>query len=248
MRTHLRLATALILLFSLQSMAEDSSAAGTVAVETNENYTLPYKERRGKHGLLFAIEMEKFYPFDYQSIKHDGSFVEDVIGTSRINLVGFEIGYKYNVSIGSVAALFTYAKGTGEGARILDIVKQGVSANVTLDALFNEPWVAPYVQVGMHQFSVAETSTTFSLTESDSFALNYRYGLLFQLNWIENSIDKSSQADALRSSGLENTFIDIYFAEHLASSGAQDPSVSGGSGQPNMASSGEMGIGLKLEF
>ena len=236
-----------ILLTYNHSIAEEIVEGGSVAVETSENYTAPYKERRGQHGVLFAIEMEKFYPTDYESLNND-VYIENVIGTERINLVGFEIGYKHNISIGSISALFNYAKGTADGARTLDVVRQGIAGNIALDGLFSEPWVVPYFQFGAHQFSVAETSRTFSLADSASIAFNYRYGLLFQLNWIENAIDKSSQADALRSSGLENTFIDIYFADHLASSRARDPSDLLSEGEPNLASAGEMGVGLKLEF
>lgn len=236
-----------MLLTAQIAFGEVAAEVGNVALERSEDYSLSYKERRGSHGVLFAIEMEKFYPVDYESLNHD-VYIENVIGTGKIDLVGFEIGYKYNVSVLSVAALFTYAKGTAEGARILDVVRQGLSANVALDGFFDEPWVVPYFQAGMHQFSLAETSSTFSLTGSASMAINYRYGLLFQLNWIENAIDKSSQGDALRSSGLENTFIDIYFADHLASGNAQDPTTLGSDGEPNLASAGEIGMGIKLEF
>lgn len=132
--------TAIIFMFQV-SPAQEIVDGGSVAVETSENYTLPYKERRGKHGVLFAIEMEKFYPFDYESLNHD-VYVESVIGSDRIDLVGFEIGYKHNISVGSVSALFNYAKGTADGAaRTLDVVRQGLSANVALDGIFNEPWV-----------------------------------------------------------------------------------------------------------
>ena len=244
----LRVMTALAILFSFyQAPAQELDQGDGVAVETSENYSLAYKERRSKHGVLFSIGMEKFYPIDYESLSHD-VYIENIIGEDRIDLIGFEIGYKHNVSIGSLAVLFNYAQGTATGTRDLDFVKQGLSGNVALDALFSEPWVAPYFQAGVHQFAVTESTSTTSESASTAFSFNYRYGLLFQLNWIEKAIDKTSQTDALRSSGLENTFVDIYFSQYLPSGGAQDPTVLGSEGEPNLASGGEIGMGLKLEF
>ena len=52
----------------------------------------------------------------------------------------------------------------------------------------------------------------------------------------------------LRSSGLENTYIDVYFADYFPSSEAQDAETLGSEGNVNTASSSEIGIGLKLEF
>ena len=106
----------------------------------------------------------------------------------------------------------------------------------------------PYGQVGMHQFSVEESKTTDSASGGTALSFNYRYGLLFQIDWIENRIDNSAKGDQLRSSGLENTFIDVYFANYLASRGAVDPADASNDGDPNLFSSGEMGIGLKMEF
>lgn len=227
--------------------AQDELPSGKIAVESPENYAQAYKQRRSKHGVLFSIGVEKFYPFDYKAIK-ENKFIEDLIGTDRIDLVGFEIGYKHNISIGSISALFNYAKGSKIGKHDLDLAKQGLSANVALDALFDEPWVVPYIQMGAHQMSITDTSTKSSQSGSASLAINYRYGLLFQINWIEDSIDKTARIDALRSSGLENTYIDVYFAQYMPSGSARDPSSGALDGEPNLASSGEMGLALKLEF
>ena len=239
-----------IFFFLTNAFAQQGS--GLVALEKQEDFTKDYKHRRGTHGALFSVSTEAFYPIDYRSLYND-AYIEDIIGDDKINLIGLEIGYKYNFGPASAAILGQFSQGSIGGSvagnpTTLKIVKQGVSANVALDGILSEPWVVPYGQVGAHQFSVEESRTASSASSSTAISFNYRYGFLFQLDWIENHIDKSAKADQLRSSGLENTFIDIYFSNYLASRGAIDPSDASSDGDPNLFSSGEMGLGLKMEF
>lgn len=228
------------------------AATGAVELEKQEDYSLSYKKRRGTHGVLFSVGMEKFYPIDYRSLFND-AYIEEIIQENRIDLVGIELGYKHNMSFFSISVLGGFFQGAIVGARsgerTLSISKQGVSANVAIDGMLEEPWIAPYVQAGVHQFNVTESNAAqVSESATTGLALNYRYGLLFQLDWIENSIDKESKAERLRSSGLENTYIDVYFAGHQPSRDALDPLDLVNEGDPNMLSSGEMGLGLKMEF
>ncbi len=241
----------LSLLVFINAHADDLTT-GTVAVEKQEDFSKSYKDRRSKHGALFSISTESFYPVDYRSLYND-AYIEDIIAENKIDLIGFELGYKYNFGVASASILGQYSQGSKSGSvsgasRSLKVVKQGLAANVALDGVFSEPWVVPYGQVGMHTFSIEEAKSTGSESSSAAIAFNYRYGLLFQIDWIENHIDKSAKADQLRSSGLENTFIDIYFASYLASSAAIDPAGAASDGDPNLFSSGEIGIGLKMEF
>lgn len=228
-----------------------ADSAGEVSLEQQEDFSLNYKKRRSKNGALFAVSMEKFYPIEYRSL-FDDSFIEDIVGSDTIDLVGFELGYKRNFGPMSASILGVFSKGAIVGSfgsleRTISLSKFGLSANIALDAVFNEPWVVPYFQAGVHQFNVTEDKPTESQSATTGFSINYRYGVLFQLDWLENSIDKSAKQDRLRSSGLENTYLDIYFSTHLASGDAIDP-VTLGKGDPNMLSNGEMGIGLKMEF
>lgn len=229
-----------------------SAESGEVVLETRPDISQSYKNRRGKHGVLFAVAMEKFYPVDYRSLFGD-AYIEDMIGGDKIDLVGIELGYKYNFSIGSLGFVAGYSQGSVEGSvsnvpRTITVARTGLSANYAADAFFEEPWVVPYLQVGAHQFNVTESEDARSESATTSMAFNYRFGLLFQLDWIENSFDKGAKADRLNSSGLENTFLEVYYAEHQASSKAIDPSDPNNEGDPNMYSSGEIGLGLKMEF
>lgn len=238
----------LVLSFSGFNVSAESGS-GSVLIETPEDFTLSYKARRGTHGALFSLFSETFDPINYQSGYGD-ALIGDIIGNEVIRLNGLELGYKYNVSIGSVAALFSYSKGGAEkSGRELSITKQSFSANAALDAIFDEPWVVPYGQLSVNLFDIAEEKPgTESFSEASSPTLGYRYGILFQLDWIENALDKEAKAERLYSSGLESTYIDVYYANYIASSNAQDPGTLGSDGEGNLESSGQMGIGLKLEF
>jgi hypothetical protein len=175
-------------------------------------------------------------------------YIEDIAGSEAIKLTGLELGYKYNISIGSVAGLYSYSQGSVGNTRTITLSRQALAANIALDGILEEPWVVPYFQFGVHQFSASEDNGTTSESAVTGVSFNYRYGLQFQIDWLEALMDSSAKADRLRSSGLENTFIDVYYVDHLPSGAAQDPTVLGSEGEPNLLSSGEMGIGLRLEF
>lgn len=236
-----------------ESETNRAPEAGQVILEKTPDYSSSYLQRRETHGALFSVIYEKFYPLDYRSLFNDGH-IEDIVGSDRVDLVGLEIGYKFNFRLGSLSALGNYAAGAIDGnlnggERNLAFTKYGFSVNYALDAILAEPWVVPYVQGGAHQFVVAESDITGDLESTPNVAANYRIGLLFQLDWFENFMDDSARVERLRSSALENTFLDVYATEYLASSKAIDPaSQTGTEGDPNLHSSLELGIGLKLEF
>lgn len=227
---------------------------GEVAVERGEDYNLPYKKRRSHHGVLFSVGMEKLDPTEYISLLDDTP-IKDMLGDSVVTLLGAELGYKYNFSLGSVYILGGFSAGklssdsTGT-TRELDLQKLSLSAGYSADAMFDEPWIVPYGQVGIHQFSVSETKADTSDSATTQISLNYRFGLLFQLNWIEKSIDPSTHEEGLRSSGLENTFLDVYASWYEPSSDLFDPANAAGtaSGDPDLRSEATLGVALKMEF
>ena len=225
----------------------DSVETGSVVVEEPLDVSANYKNRRSAHGFVLAVHSENFYPIDYQSMFGD-VYIEDIVGSDAIKLTGIELGYKYNISIGSVTGLYNYSQGSLGSTRTISLSRQAVAANIALDGVLEEPWVVPYFQLGVHQFTASEDNGTTSESAVTGMSFNYRYGLQFQIDWIEALMDPSAKADRLRSSGLENTFIDVYYASHLASGAAQDPMVLGAEGEPNLVSAGEMGFGIRLEF
>lgn len=237
-------------------LAQDYSkpvAAGEVIVEKPFDISLPYRERRSQFGILFSANYESFVPSDYTSLIQNKKF-QDFTGDRSIPVIGAELGVKYNFVLGSVTALLGYGKGNFESPKnninemSVEIIKAGV--NFTLDNLMSEPWVAPYGQVNVHRFGWKETSINASnqiLEEAFTTDPNisYKAGLLFQLNWLENLIDPNTHANGLRSSGLENTFLDVFYTMYSAPNEIAD--VNGATGEANLESSA-FGVGLKLEF
>jgi hypothetical protein len=244
--------------------SESQENPGDVLIETQADLTQSYKQRRGHHGVLFSLDYEKFNPVDYFSQYRDAYIAED------LSLIGAEIGYKYNFKLGSVAILVNGAFGTKKGCEFVDadgnakssrdisITRYGLALNYAMDNIMQEPWIVPYGQVGIHQFEVSEDDQTQldpnthealgAVSTTTSLAFDYRVGLLFQLNWIEKSIDPSTHTEGLLSSGLQNTFLDIYLATHVASSEIYDPTNSTSEGDPDLHSETELGVGLKMEF
>jgi hypothetical protein len=227
---------------------------GSVLLEKPIDLSLNYKQRRKRHGVLFSVTYEKFYPTDYYSQYRDVN-IENIIGSDRIDLFGAELGYKLNFQLGSVAILANYAQGGIIGKvlnedRTINLKRYGLAANFAFDNFFNEPWVVPYGQIGAHQFEVDEDDVTKTEAKSAStqIAFNYKFGILFQLNWIEKAIDPSTQVEGLRSSGLENTFLDIFAISHAASSKTYDPKAAASKGDPDLATELELGAALKMEF
>lgn len=225
---------------------------GEVVLERPRDISKNYRERRGPHGFTFGLGAERFYPSNYRSILQDAYF-DDIVGDTRVNLYNASLGYKYNFSLGSIGLIGNYAFGNIQGAvanvdRTVTMSRYGLALNYSMDALFDEPWLVPFVQVGAHQFNIQEKDASQSASATTLMAFNYRAGLMFQLDWIENLFDSSARIDRLNSSGIQNTFLEIYFSEHMASSNAIDPADPSNEGDPNMYSTGEIGLGLKIEF
>jgi hypothetical protein len=108
----------------------------------------------------------------------------------------------------------------------------------------DEPFVVPYGQIGIHSIDWTEKGLVNEESFTTDLNFHYKVGLSFQLNWIEKSIDPSSQEDSVRS-GLENTFIDVFYTSYAQPS--QVAEVNGAEGEADLQSS-QIGAGLKLEF
>ena len=223
-----------------------------VIVESNQDINLPYRKRRSKLGAIFSANYEKYEPNDYKSLILDKYF-DEVSGGDSIPLMGAEIGVKYNFALGSVAGIFGYSKGetSNKGQNLNSISVSVIKAdiNFTMDNLMSEPYVAPYVQGGIHQISWDEESVSAGNIQNESFVTDPNFhlktGVLVQLNWIENWIDPSTTHEGLRSSGLQNTFLDIFYSYYMQPS--QVAEAAGEEGEADVSSSG-LGIGLKMEF
>jgi hypothetical protein len=229
-----------ILIFAtiIFSQAWAKPPQGLVVVERPQDYSQSYKQRRTTHGMLLSVGAEQFFPSSYYSLFKDAG-IGDIIGEKRILLFSGEIGYKFN--------FFASGGTNGKAAnqpRNLSFVRQGLSANFALDNITEEPILVPYVQGGAHQYLVTESGITGDLSDSAPVAFNYRIGGMLQLDWVESFMDPTAKLQRLKSSKVENVFLDVYYSEYLAASSALDPA------NPTAIapSSGEFGVGLKVEF
>lgn len=223
---------------------------GSVTYETTSEATLPYKQRRKTHGVLFTLLYEKMYPLYYESMI-DLATADEFLDGSAVGMFGAELGYKYNFSLGSLALLFQYTAGQTIGNKLgydrsLHLTKKAAVANFALDAIMNEPYLVPYVQGSVNIFDAVEDDPNFEANATTGMVLGYRLGLLFQLDWIERSIDKRTHEQGLVSSGLQNTYLDVFINSYMAPSdilSADNPE-----GSPNISAEAQFGLGLKMEF
>lgn len=235
-----------------QSYSSSSSGRGdAIIVERMKDPTLPYKQRRNPWGVMFAVNYEQFSPVNYYSLILNKDY-KTISGDKSIPLIGAEFGVKYNFSLGSMSALVGYSQGS------IDNVSAGVDKitasitkadlNFALDNLMDEPYVVPFGQIGVHSIDWSEKSFVGAVSNEESFStdwnFHYKVGLSFQLNWIEGSIDRSSQEDSVRS-GLENTYLDIFYTSYAQP--AQVAEFNGAEGEADLQSD-QIGAGLKLEF
>jgi hypothetical protein len=223
-----------------------------VIIESNQEILLPYRQRRSKLGATFAINYEPYAPDDYKSLILNKYF-DEFSESSSIPLMGVEVGIKYNFALGSVAGVFGYSKGSfsneGQNLNLIDVSMLKADLNFTIDNVLSEPWIAPYIQGGVHQIQWDEESISGTAIQNESFVttpnFHFKAGVLFQLNWMENWIDATTSSEGLRSSGLQNTFIDVFYSYYNQPTEAAD--VAGVEGEADVSWSG-LGAGLKMEF
>ncbi len=235
------------------------TGSGEVSFERVVDLNAPYRQRRGKHGVLFGVGAEKFYPKEMLSLLDDVS-IDDILDKKPIDLLSIELGYKYNFTLGAVTLAYGYATGSAVGSfnnasRKIGFKRQNVTAGYYADTIFNEPWVVPYAVAGITQFIMEEEeSTAATIVAEDSirtgFSLNYKAGFMFQLNWIESGIDSTTHSDGLRSSGLENTYLDVFVSWYDPTQDLYDPNnaLATKDSDPNLNAEAQLGLGLKLEF
>lgn len=203
---------------------------------------LPYKQRAGFHGFLIGFSMENYAPLKYQSIL-DGKTYETMFGTKPLALMGLDGTYKLNFSFASLGLGVGYslgqieASGSGE-KRVFSMDKLSVKGSLILDRLFDEPYVAPYFSYSVWEFGIEEKAPDALLEAKGKSKMGTALtaGLLFQLNWIEPSTARW----AFLHTGLENTYLDLFFTSYSkAGSSADDPDTS---------TQFDWGAGLKVEF
>jgi len=248
------LVLSILLLFCLFLMAEDSFAEalpdtpsdGKIEIDYPADRLMPYRNRRSTWGVNFGIQMDQMLPDSYRSPIDDEPY-KNLFGSSTINLVQGQVGMKYNFSLGSLGANLLLAAGEVQDNRIgndtqtdtdadLQLTKMGLSFSYVMDNLFPEPYVAPYIEGQVFKMDWLEKSKggpSKSGVTGVSSALTI--GVLIQLNWL----DSDGAFLAQESSGLQNTYLDLFVSQYNSS---------GEGGDPNFQTDFNYGGGLRFEF
>lgn len=247
MKLHLSLkilVLALCAVFSVSANAQDvqvQESPPLVQVEIQQDTLAPYVERREDTGIYVGISYEALDFKNYVSVLDNTNVTyAAAFGSNPVALIILTTDYKYNTSFGSLAAGVNVGTGEVSGnksgvSRKLNVMKYGVDFKLTLDALWPEPYVAPYVGLNLWQMGIKDTSPTDELSLTTQLGYNYTFGFLFQLDWIDYDAAKTSTF----SWGMENTFLDVYATQYAKTSADTDP---------NTETDFIYGAGLRLEF
>lgn len=253
---NLRLKSPLIYLCILIGLSlgtvESWSAENSDLVEVEPRNVIPiqkdgakkmtaYKDRRTKWGGNFGLSYSTYEPEDFISDGSSQDF-ETVFQKADVPLIELSFGFKRNFSLGSAGIDFAlgYYQVESIDLNIVDstvtLMPLRMGFNFTMDNVWTEPIIAPYVSVGMYVMKYDEENNDSGATTKGTTdpALYFTGGVLFQLDWIE----RIEARVAYQESGIENSFL---FAE------ARVFEKSSNDLDPNFESFHITG-GLKLEF
>lgn len=227
--------------------AQDSDQPGLVEIRGSQDIFLPYKQRQKPWGYIFSFGAELVtYPgLLSQFTEADGSIAtfEDLFGANSQTMPSFEMGPKYNTSIGSFAFLLGYSRLDISSSRIgseaqLRISRYSATLMYYLDTIWEEPYLVPYIGGGAWQADYEEENEDepgITAKYTTDVGFQWRIGGLISLDWIE-------PATALRGRktlGLQSTFLNLYATSSYMSESDPDP---------DLENELDLGASLILEF
>lgn len=243
MKSHLCLVILALSIFGPAAHAQNEEIKDdTPLVEVYHDIqeTGDYRDRRSSHGFMFSANYQGFLPKNYISTLDSNPIYTDAFGKKSISMIEFQLAYKYNFSLGALTFGLGYGTGSVESdlsgdKRSLEVTKPSASIGYIMDALFAEPYVAPYLQLQAWQMGIKEKSSTDDFNGDTKMGFDYTVGLLLQLN----ALDPSSAAAALNNTGLENTYLDVFVTKYTKTQSTADADTE---------TDFNFGAGLRLEF
>lgn len=193
-----------------------------------ETNLLSYRERRKRWGYTGSLGYSTFAPINYEpTIGANAEFTDLYSETANSPLIELQFTVKRNLKLGSIAiegsAGMYSTESTDDSVEAeLSITMFRLGLNLTLDNLFPEPWVAPYVSGGGYVIQKKESVASVSDNESTQVAPYFSVGMLIQLDWI----DERSALNAYTNMGLENTFLFVEGRQLIQSSASGDSNFS----------------------
>lgn len=159
-----------------------------------------FKDRRDSWGFRLALfggsNMLEFKSATTEPmVKHKSESVD----------FGFQIMTSYNfplVSIG-VGGNFEYLKFKQD----IKAMKYGADVHAVLDGFMPDPYVAPYVKLGIGQMSFGNSIIDDVEKFETKLAIYYSVGALFLLDWLQ----KTMAMDAFYNYGVEGSFLFVEY-------------------------------------
>ncbi len=187
---------------------------------------VPYRMRRKKWGQLWGVSYGTYVPEDYQD-QTPISFSEFYPAPS-LGLLSVEATFKRNydyITLGlytSVGYFKTESDVINFDSTLMIIpVKLGFVAS--LETLWQEPWVVPYVNGGIYSSFYQEETNGSTVDGTTLVSFYLTGGLMFQVDWL----DDLTAREGYQASGIENTFIFIegnYLSDSVEE---KDPAMNG---------------------
>lgn len=201
---------------------------------------IPYKYRRKKWGQTISLAYSSFYPKGLESNLGALTFDDIYSKNATSPMIEVQLTFKRNLFLGSFAveigAGFYANKSNSELVESeLEIIPVRLGANFVADAIFDTPYVAPYVGGGGYIFKYKETQGTTSFNGTTQAALYSTIGINVSLDWLE----KRASGMAYLDGGIETTSIFLEARKYFASSDEADP---------NFETDWDGQAGLRLEF
>ncbi len=208
----------------------------------NSTNVIPYKYRRKKWGQTFSLAYSMFYPSNIESHLGELTFDDIYDPNAETPMIEMQLTFKRNMFLGSLAVeigLGFYSNDSDVDETLvnsnLEIIPVRLGLNYTADAIFETPYIAPYVGGGGYIFKYKETQGSTSFNGTTQVAPYATVGANFSLDWIE----RRTSAIAYLDGGIEVTSIFVEARKYFSSSDEADP---------DFETSWDGQAGLRLEF
>ena len=192
---------------------------------------MPYKIRRQKWGQTFSVGYSQYNPLKYQSdftIASQGDF-NSLYGKAETPMIELAYEYKRNFLLGSLGLEFGYGyysnttnAGSVLGQSTLSVQPLRLGFRYSMDNIFYEPYVVPYISTGAYSVLFSERQGNVNFSGNTQAAGYLSFGAKIQLNWADPASAVASYAE----SGLENSFVFAELRQFMKSSSAKDPDFS----------------------
>ena len=203
---------------------------------TGKYMMVPYKLRRTKWGVTTGLSHGRYVPQNYEPNFVRRNFTKVYENQS---LMEFHLNIKRHFDVGSLGMTFGVGTYSGDGnkdivASTLSLTPLRLGAQYTMDHLFDEPIVAPYISGGLYTVFYKEELEDKVFGGNTQASFYATAGVLMQLDWM----DARAAIDAYREADIENTFLFLEARYFMKSQGNKDPNLS----------TFHTNLGIKIEF